>query len=246
MSISKTTLCLLGQMTSQLSSNPQVDFQMMATNLKLSQKLVKRAVTKIQLERLLRIGVGINEVEQLAKKIISKKDDNPRDPGLVKTILRKRLNDASKEEYRARKEYIEDKNKVFREIKPKKGKERLMWLQFRSIQRQNSQSDYKSNMERVRKKIQWLKNKYLVHEGGKSVPEELEELKIKDNQLSDLEDKFGGEEDSVVKEVDIDFNENEKKVLKMDPKERLFSKIDVEEQRVETEMMLTQLRWNVK
>ena len=117
----KTALSHLGRMVDEKSKSPDRDYRLMARNLKLGIKLTKRVVTKVLLKNLHKFGIGTREVETTARAIATKEKKRKRNVSDVRMLLKRRSNDAEKEERKARYEYKVDKDNLKKQIKEKIG-----------------------------------------------------------------------------------------------------------------------------
>ena len=88
--ITGSTFSLLVEI-SKMSGNPLRDRRLMAQNLKLLLKLNKRVATKIELSKLEKLRVGTNEIEMLAKKMMTRDMKRKRNVKNVMIILKNRL-----------------------------------------------------------------------------------------------------------------------------------------------------------
>ena len=95
----------------------------------------KRILTKIELSRLLTLRIGTREIESLAKRM-KKKDGNKLKKRNVKdvvTIIKYRLKDALLEEKKARKIYLQDRENLWKTIKPKTSQQILLMKKYNEL-----------------------------------------------------------------------------------------------------------------
>ena len=106
--------------------------------------------------------------------------------------------------------------------------------------------EYNKRIKEINTKIERLVKKYNGVDAEKD--KDLIEIGIRNEDLKDLKDKFEKELDNnpAINGNNIELTPDEKEVLKLDPKERVFNDIDVKKQRIHTEITMEQIRWQTK
>ena len=159
-------------------------------------KLTNRQLTVDLLKKLLERGVGTHDVENLSLKLI--KGEPRRNPEIVKTLIRIKLEDAQKWQHRIRKQSLKEKAELYRLI----NRRGLIKEEFWSALRRDVERRWRKGKEKNQKKADRLEGTY---KGARPYTGMVENIRVGDRELGEEEedDGGGGREGGEADEVDL-------------------------------------------
>ena len=191
-------------------------------------KLTNRQLTVDLLKKLLERGVGTHDVENLSLKLI--KGEPRRNPEIVKTLIRIKLEDAQKWQHRIRKQSLKEKAELYRLI----NRRGLIKEEFWSALRRDVERRWRKGKEKNQKKADRLE---VTYKGARPYTGMVENIRVGDREL--------GEEEEIEKvpvAAGTNINATEVKVLNLDPRFRDWCKITVEDVETDIDVALDNMR----
>ena len=194
-------------------------------------KLTNRQVTSNKLHRLQNKGLGTRDVEKASKLVI--KGKSVRDQGYINYVMGRRWRDAMDQVERARRKH-RSSTKFLASILPNH-----TMGEFYRLMEGYTERLWKDKKDKMKKQIKKLQEDF--QPGKQPVPSTIQEIKITDAELAEVEELeeqpevaiFGG---AVVPEA-------AKAALVLDPKLALHPKIDLKEVEMEVEKGIWKARW---
>ena len=191
-------------------------------------KLTKRQLTVDILRKLLERGVGTHDVESIAQKVI--KGEPRRNPEIVKTLIKIKLEDAIKWQNRIRRQSLKEKAELYRVI----NRRGLIKVEFWSALRLNVERRWRKGKEKNQEKADRLE---VTYKGAKPYTGMVDNIRVGDREL--------GEEEEIEKvplAAGANINAFEAKVLNLDPKFRDWCKITIEDVETDIDVSLDNMR----
>ena len=191
-------------------------------------KLTNRQLTVDLLRKLFERGVGTHDVESIAKKII--KGEPRRNPNIVKSIIKIKLEDALKWQHRIRRQILKEKEELYRVISRRGRLKEEFW----SALRLDLGRRWKDGKEKNQKKADRLE---ITYKGARPKTGMVGNIRVGDAEL--------GEEEEVEKvpvAAGVNINAAETKVLNLDPRFRDWCKITAEDVETDVDVALDNLR----
>ena len=229
---------------------------------KLKVSATRRRITVNTLERLLRYGVGTNELEHLSRKlkwgggVISEYDKEKRRKDFVVRELKARRAYAIEDLERTKKLYIKRQQYLYHKIEDAIRDTdtcRRVKKNINTIIQDEVQKEWDEKKESMKSKIKHLTQKWKYR--NEPHEERWNGIAISDKELEEFR-KDGGIEEHGLKlnEVNTDpavygnteVTENQKALLRLPPKFATYGKISEKEMEVEMEVMNCKLRWEAR
>ena len=191
-------------------------------------KLTNRQLTVDLLRKLLERGVGTHDVENVALKII--KGEPRRNPKIVKTIIKIKLEDALKWQNRIRRQSLKEKEELYRVINRRGRLKEEFW----SALRLDLGRRWKEGKDKNQKKADRLE---VTYKGARPKTGMVGNIRVGDAELG---------EEEVIEKIPVaagaNINAAETKVLNLDPRFRDWCKITEEDVETDVDVALDNLR----
>ena len=197
-------------------------------------KLARKVLTRDLLSKLVVIGVGTNEVENCVKEM-SKQNVKPgTNMKLVRDIMRNKLEDATYDERRMRRQFLKRKIEYQRSLM----KGSLLDMRFHEVMKYEVEKVWMMGKEKSKDKIDNLVDRYAPRE---------ESMQIRGVMFTnfDLENMNETVESDPVVYDNIELDEDEKAAMRLHPNYMLYDKIDEVKVEVEIEKALAKARYSM-
>ena len=229
----KTTVYRQIQQLSRHYFDPHWAMTLMMNLIKSKEKLTKKILTKIYLQRLLNKSLGTTPVEKMTLKMLGGK----RDETIVKRVMKKKVDDAEKEEEKARVECskcrVEYNSNIVRGDYAN--------AEFEANAREVVESIWHQKMNNIKKSIRYKGSQVYSSRKYRSKNVGIEGIKVTDEDLKDVPEEM---EELAVVYGGVCVSENVKKALKVHPKFMTYDDLKIEAIETEIEKGMMKSRYS--
>ena len=199
-------------------------------------KLTRKVLTENLLTKMMRLGVGTNEVEIYARRMSKQNVRKGRNYKLVRDTMRSKIRDAEYDKRVARRQFVRDIIEYRRVTK----KNSFVDVEFRRIMKWEVETVWECAKEKNVRKVDTLMNRWVPKRND---VKNIRDVKYTDEDLSTNTANDNSEEDVIVYGGG-ELTENMKAALRMNPKYMMYNRIDERQIEVEIEKGLTKARYS--
>ena len=212
--------------------DPEWAMMLMMKLTKSKEKLTRKILTKIYLQRLLNKGFGTTPVEKMTSKMLGGK----RDESIIKQVMKSKVDDAEREEKEAKVECNKCRVEYNRDII----RGDYANIEFENLAKEAVERIWDLKMKNIKKSIKYKSEK---SSSRKSVSKNVgvEGIKVTDDDLKDVPKEV---EEKAVVYGGLSVSENIEKLMMIHPGYQVYDDMNMESVKTEIEKGMIKVRYN--